>query len=228
MNDKRIWELDAARGFCILAMVAVHLIYDLTELYPVLSWEYPALFLFFRDWGGTVFFLISGICVTLGRRHLRRGLIVLGCALLVSAVTVLTGAVPIRFGVLHCLGLCMMLWGIFRRASATALCILGAGLAAAGWYVARISVVCPWLYPLGLTAPGFQSGDYFPLLPYLGCFLLGAACGRRLYPVKRSLLPRFPRNNPFIRFFCLCGRHSLFIYLAHQPVLIFAIEAALV
>ena len=61
MPEKRIPELDAARGFCILCMVAVHLVYDLTELYPVLRWEYPPFFLLIKNWGGIVFFLIAGI-----------------------------------------------------------------------------------------------------------------------------------------------------------------------
>ena len=90
--ENRIPELDAARGICILGMVAVHFVYDLTELYPVLQWEYPPFFLFLKNWGAVAFFLISGMAATLGRRHLRRGLVVFGCGLLVSAAMKLTGA----------------------------------------------------------------------------------------------------------------------------------------
>ena len=114
--ENRIPELDAARGICILGMVIVHLVYDLTELYPVLQREYPPIFLLVKNWGGIAFFLISGIAVTLGRRHLRRGLVVFGCGMLVSAAMDLSGAMPIRFGVLHCLGLCMLLWELFKKA----------------------------------------------------------------------------------------------------------------
>ena len=221
--ENRIPELDAARGFCILGMAAVHLIYDLTELYPVLTWQYPPFFLLLKDWGGIAFFLISGICITLGSHPLRRGLIVLGCGLLVSAVTVLMGAMPIRFGVLHCLGLCMLLWSFFRNFSLKMLCTFGAALWVLGMIFAKITVDAPYLYPLGLTAPDFESADYFPLLPYLGYFLLGAVCGKTYYKRRESLFPHFPQ----LRFLCLCGRHSLFIYLIHQPLLILAIEAAL-
>lgn len=204
-------------------MVAVHLVYDLTELYPVLTWQYPPIFSFLMNWGGIAFFLISGICVTLGRRHLRRGTVVFGCGLLVSAVTALMGATPIRFGVLHCLGLCMLLWGAFKNAPAKLLCAFGIAFAVLGWIFAKMTVSAPYLYPLGLTAPGFQSADYFPLLPYLGYFLLGACCGKTLYKSRRSIFPHAPN----LRFFCLCGRHSLFIYLIHQPLLILILEAAL-
>ena len=221
--ENRIRELDAARGICILGMILVHLIYDLTELYPVLHWTYPPFFLFLKDWGAIAFFLISGICVTLGRHHLRRGLIVLGCGILISAVTILAGAMPIRFGVLHCLGLCMLLWHFFRGASVMKLTAFGIASVALGLIFKGLPVTATYLYPLGLTAPSFESADFFPLFPYFGYFLLGALWGKTLYKNKKSLFPNFPK----LSFLCFCGRHALFFYLAHQPVLIFLIEAAL-
>ena len=56
--SQRIWELDAARGFCILGMVVVHLIYDLVELYQMVAWQYPIVFTLIMDWGGVAFVLI--------------------------------------------------------------------------------------------------------------------------------------------------------------------------
>ena len=223
----RIWELDAARGFCVLGMITVHFIFDLTELYPIVHLKSPSFFLLVKNWGGIAFFLISGICVTLGQHHLRRGAIVFGCAVLVSAVTVLAGFAPIRFGVLHCLGLCMLCWALFRCIPAGILGSFGCLLAMLGLVFAQITVATPHLYPLGLTAPGFESADYFPLLPYLGYFLLGACLGKTLYRSRRSLLPNSPIDNPLIRLLRFCGRHSLLLYLIHQPVLIFLIEAAI-
>ena len=52
-----------------------------------------------------------------------------------------------------------------------------------------------------------------------GWFLLGAVIGRTAYRKKQSLLPRVNAANPVIRFFSFCGRHSLLIYMLHQPVL---------
>lgn len=220
--EKRIPELDAARGICILGMIIIHAVYDLTELYPILHWDYPPFFLLLKEWGGVAFFLISGICATLGHRHLRRGLIVLGCGVLVSAVTVLAGFAPIRFGVLHCLGLCMLCWELFRKAAGKLLCALGILFIVSGFLFRSIHVTAPYLYPLGLITKTFESADFFPLLPYLGFFLAGAVLGRRCYPDRKSLF----RHLPPLRFFRFCGRHSLFLYLIHQPVLIFFIEAA--
>ena len=224
---KRIWELDALRGLCILGMVIVHLVYDLVDLYGLVDWEYPDIFLFVQKWGGVLFLLISGICVTLGSHCIRRGLIVFASGLVVSAVTYgmyhfgFSGkGIIIYFGVLHCLGVCMLLWPVFRKLPHWVLGILGLGLAIAGLYLMEMPPVAYyWLMPFGRPWREFSSSDYFPLLPYLGFFLIGSALGRSLYRKKESLLPKVNTRNPVIRFLLLCGKHSLWIYLLHQPVL---------
>ena len=223
---KRIWELDALRGICILGMVLVHLVYDLTELYALVDWEYTPIFLFIKNYGGILFVLISGICVSFGGKHLFRGLTVLGCGLLCTLVT-LAMALPqpggfgsvIWFGVLHCLGLCMLLWHPLKGFPAWALLLLGVPLAAAGHILFPLTPVDdPWLIPFGIKPNWFVTPDYFPLLPYLGYFLLGAFLGKTLYKPRVSLMPNVPPLPP-LRFFQWCGRHSLVIYLAHQPIL---------
>lgn len=223
----RIWELDAFRGLCILAMVLVHLIFDLTVLWRLIPAELPAGFTFLQLWGGVVFLVISGISATLGSRSVRRGLTVLGCGGLVSAVTLgmyLLGAanqsIIIYFGVLHCLGICMILWAALKKLPSWLLALGGLVMAAAGLYLYHVTLVdFPWLVWLGFLYPGFSSADYFPLLPHLGFFLLGAVLGRTLYPNQKSLLPRVSTKNPIIRFLTGCGRLSLPIYLLHQPVI---------
>ncbi len=224
---KRIWELDALRGICIIGMVIVHCIYDMVELYHLIDWHYPAWFGFIKEWGGILFLLISGVCVTLGSRSVRRGLIVFACGMLCTAVTlgmVLLGfagkSMTIWFGVLHCLGTCMLLWPLVKKLPVPLLAVLGACLVGIGYYLdSAVRIDFPWLIPLGVLQPGFVSSDYFPLLPNLGFFLLGAVLGKLFYREKVSLLPKVDTKNPIVRFLTLCGRHSLWIYLLHQPVL---------
>ncbi|NTV80854.1 MAG: DUF1624 domain-containing protein [Candidatus Aminicenantes bacterium] len=67
--------------------------------------------------------------------------------------------------------------------------------------------------------PGRPSGRArFPglcVVKQFGIFLVGAALGKSVYASRRSLLPwRTPRT--FVNF---AGRHSLLIYIAHQPVI---------
>lgn len=224
---KRIWELDAFRGICVLGMVIVHLVYDLTELYALVDWDVPDWFAFTQRWGGVLFLLISGISATLGSRSVRRGIIVLCAGALVSAVTYgmykfagFDKSIIIYFGVLQCLGCCMILWWVFKRLPTWALVVLGFCMVAAGLYLDTVVLLDqPLLMPLGFVYPGFASSDYFPLLPNLGFFLLGAVLGRTVYRGKQTLIPRISERNPIIGALCFCGRQSLWIYLLHQPVL---------
>ena len=224
---KRIWELDAFRGLCILGMVLVHLVYDLTTLYQLVPWQIPEGFRFVQQWGGVLFFLVSGISATLGSRSVRRGILVIGCGLVVSAVTwgmvllkLAGNGMQIYFGVLHCLGACMILWGLLKKLPGWAVALLSvAALGLGFWFRTLPPVDTYWLMPLGLSWEGFASSDYFPLLPYLGFFLAGTLLGRLLYREKKTLLPGVNPGNPILRALGFCGRHSLWIYMLHQPVL---------
>lgn len=222
MSRKRIWELDALRGICVLGMVIVHLLYDLNAIgshTPVLA--------FIQHWGGTVFLLISGVCVTLGSRHIRRGLTVFGCGMVCTAVTAGMYAlgfaekgIIIYFGILHCLGVCMLAWSLLRRCPNGLLAVLGGIFCIAGLFLERAVLVGhPFLIPLGFLYPGFSSSDYFPLLPNLGFFLFGALTGRTLYREKSTRFPHIDPQNFPLRLLCQCGIHSLPIYLLHQPLL---------
>lgn len=223
---KRIWELDALRGICILGMIVVHLIFDLVDIYFLGNGQYPGLILFLFDWGGLLFILLSGICVTLGSRAVRRGVIVFLCGLVCTLVTwalaeynMISDWIVIWFGILHCLGVCMMLWPLVRRLPVPILAFLGVGIIVLGFWLNKQTVDTPWLVGLGVTYPGFSSGDYFPLFPNFGYFLLGAVAGKLLYRNKTTLFPKVNSDAPVLRFLQSCGRHSLWIYLLHQPVL---------
>ena len=224
---QRIWELDAARGVCILGMVVFHLLYDLQLLFPILPVGNTPLMNFVATWGGTLFFLISGISATLGSHPVRRGLIVIGCGIAVTAVTAIMAALKliapgmvIHFGVLHCLGVCMLLWPIFRKMPRPVVVFLAACIICVGLYWDSRSFPVPhWLFPLGLKYPGFASGDYFPLFPFFGFFLTGTVLGKTLYPSKLSLFPRVNTQNRLIRFLSATGKWSLPIYMLHQPVI---------
>ena len=223
---KRIWELDAFRGICILGMVLVHFVYDLAELYRIIDWTYPAWFSLVKDWGGVLSLVLSGICVTLGRHNVRRGLIVILCGFICTGVTYgmyrfgMAGrSIIIWFGVLHCLGSCMLLWFFFKRLPTWALALCSIPLIAVGLWLRGQRFEFRWLVPLGFLYRGFASSDYFPLLLNLGFFLAGAVLGRILYRKQQTLLPMVNEGNGIVRFLSACGRQSLWIYLLHQPIL---------
>lgn len=224
---KRIWELDALRGIWLFVMFAIHITYDLVVLYDAVDLKNPALFNWSQDWGGTLFLIISGVCATLGSRPVRRGLQVIGCGLVITAVTagmyflnLADKGIIIYFGVLQCLGCCMLLWPLFRRLPAWVLGIVGLAIALVGLQIIQLPRMdFNYLAPLGLYSPSFATADYFPLLPNFGYFLVGACLGKLLYRKKTTLFPNVNTQNPIIRFFSFFGRHSLLIYMVHQPVL---------
>lgn len=224
-KSNRIWELDALRGIAILFVVLFHLLFDLQSLLHFRLSDYPLIAWIMR-YGGTLFVVLSGLCATLGRRSFRRGLLVFGCGMGITFVTVamvklgMAGeSMIIWFGVLHLLGVCMMVWPLFRKLPVWPLAILGIAIVVQGYYFNTIRVEPRWLFPLGLRPVGFVTADYFPIFPELGWFLLGAVLGKTAYREKQTLLPRFPAEAAPIRFFRWCGRSSLWIYLIHQPIL---------
>lgn len=227
MDKRRIWELDALRGMAVLAMVGLHLLYDLQAWYGIPVTKHKAV-AFAMEHGAKVFILLSGLCAQLGSRSFRRGCIVLGAGAVVALVTGITGGdTVIRFGILHLLGTAMILWPLFRPLPWWALIGFGSLFILAGMYLGRITVSISWLYPIGLCRRDFFSADYFPICPYFGWFLLGGALGKTLYRSGQTRLPRFPADAAPVRFFRFCGRHSLWIYLLHQPVLLALLTAVL-
>ena len=229
----RIWELDALRGVCILCVIVVHFLFDLS-FFGGLSLTLPAWYVFLQEYGGAIFVVLSGICVTLGSKSVRRGLIVFACGMLITAVTYgmyrlgMSGAdVVVKFGVLHLLGVCMLVYPAFKKLPPAMLTVLGLVIAITGYAIRGIIIPQHWLFPLGLTYEGFTSSDYFPLFPQLGYFLIGAAIGKTAYREKRTLLPGSFQKTGIARFFCWCGRQSLFIYLLHQPIVYGLLEFVL-
>ena len=224
---KRIWELDALRGILVILMIVIHLVYDGAILFRVWTLRYPVLFAFSQDWGGMPFVILAGICVTLGSHPVKRGLTVIAGGVLCTVATYLCyrwgiggKGLIIYFGVLHCIGTCMLLWPLFRKCPTWLLVFLGAVFSLGGLYLVRnVSVSVPYFIPLGIPSHTFSSSDYFPLLPNFGYFLLGATVGKTVYRNKETCFPNVSQQNLFRRCFSFIGRHSLLIYLLHQPIL---------
>ena len=165
---KRIWELDAVRGAALIGMILIHLHYDVVELFGLWDWN-PGWYQLFKNNYGAVFLLISGVSATLGNHPVKRGIQVFCCGLLCTAVTAgmyflgFAGKdIIIYFGVLQCLGCCMVLWHLFRRAKSRLLLVLAAAMVSLGLWLRGVGFSFPWLTVLGFAPYGFASSDYFP------------------------------------------------------------------
>lgn len=226
-DGRRIWEIDFLRGLAIILMVCYHLLFDVGEFVGVerfLGWSTDlstTAWTIAQYFFAGLFIILSGISGTLSRSNIRRGLRLLAVSLLVSVATYLFDpSSAVYFGILQCLAVSMLVFGAaFEKAGAVACAAWGAaviGLGAALPALKRaLAVRHDWLLPFGLHSPSFSSFDYFPLIPWFGIFLVGAALGKSVYASRRSLLPwRLPRT-----FVNIAGRHSLLIYIVHQPVI---------
>jgi uncharacterized membrane protein len=224
----RIWEIDFLRGLAIILMVGYHLLYDLGEMVGLksflgwstnlttLAWTIAQYFF------AGLFVVLSGISSTLSRSNVRRALKLLAAALLVTAATfVFDPRSTILFGILHCLTVSILIYGlIFQKAKAAA-CATAAAVVIAitvtlQFALKGIPIRFDWLLPFGVHSPGYSSFDYFPLLPWFGVFLVGSALGKSIYASRRSLIRR-PLPSTFIN---VAGRHSLLIYIVHQPIIL--------
>lgn len=230
---ERYHLIDSLRGLAVVNMVLYHFLFDVYILQGFdPGWRsIPAVHLWQQGICWT-FLLVSGLSFHLGRRHWKNSLIISGCGLLVTVVTLIAEPEEaIWCGVLTLLGAALFLTALARPLLERIPTLPGA-VGSFGIFLLTRSLqrgvialgsvtLCPVpeaLYQrglmtvLGFPGPGFYSSDYFPILPWLFLYLTG-------YFLGRMLLRRPPRwlshSVPGLDWL---GRHSLLIYLIHQPV----------
>ena len=190
---------------------------------------------FIRDLFAFGFIFISGASSRFSHSNLKRGIICFGIGMGMTVVTWLF--LPdqlIAFGILHCLGICMMLYPLCSRLLDRLPAFLGVSVLlllflltkgipehAVGW-PGLLSWPMPeapyrpgWLFPIGFPSNEFYSSDYFPLVPWMFGFFLGSYFGRWL---KNGNPPDWLKKT-HLHPLAFIGRHTLWIYVIHQPVL---------
>lgn len=94
------------------------------------------------------------------------------------------------------------------------------------WYVKVVFSIPPSRYSNAseffLQALGKYAGaiDWWPILPYTGVFFLGVCLGKLLYGKKKE--SKFPhmRSLYVFRPICFIGRHTIWIYILHQVIIV--------
>ena len=221
----RIAGLDALRGLAIVAMIAYHLCFDL-RYFGVTHWdfEHDLRWLTARTLILSSFLLIAGISAVLARRQaspvrhwLRHIGIVAGAALLVSAGSWLMFPRSfIWFGVLHAIAVSLLLARpLYGRPLLAAL--VGVAMIVAGSTYANAAFDNRTLGWIGFMTAKPVTEDYVPLFPWTGVLLLGVTAGQALVSTRFAALAPLARLPAPLQ---LLGRHSLIVYLLHQPLLL--------
>jgi uncharacterized membrane protein len=227
----RIASLDALRGLAIVAMIVYHFCFDLRYFGITRSdFEHDLRWLAARTLILSSFLLIAGISAVLANhrsmpttRWLRHVAIIGAAALLVSAGSYLVFPQSfIWFGVLHAIAVSLFVTRPLVERPRTAI-FLGALVIVLGVTVSDPAFDDRALGWLGFMTTKPITEDYVPLFPWTGVLLLGLAAGRALARTGFAALAPLRHVPAPLRWL---GRHSLPVYLVHQPLLMSAIWLA--
>lgn len=227
--------IDAIRAAAVVNMIIYHLCYDIFcvfGIYPAFNCAIGAVI-----WERAIcctFIIVSGVSLNFTSHGYRRGIILNLCGFAITVISVLLmPSQAIWFGVLNLLG-CAMLIGFALRdllmkiSPVVGMAILGAIYALLygvpygyiGLFGYRLFSLPDWMYGckylayIGLPSADFVSADYFPIIPWIFLYLFGFFLWRAI--TEKGWDKGFRRKIPVLDFI---GRHSLLIYLAHQPLL---------
>ncbi len=233
---RRLDVIDIARGVALLAMASYHFAWDLAffgfidqDVTGDPGWRLYAHLI------AASFLLLVGVGLALGhdggirwRGFFRRFVRILLAAAAVSAATYV--AFPdgfVYFGILHHIALASLVGLAVLRAPPAV--VLAAALAA----LVMPAVVTlpgeggPMVWLTGLADWVRPSNDFVPLLPWIAAPLAGIAVTR--IAIRHGLVVQLVMVRARARFargLAWLGRHSLAVYLLHQPALYGLVLAA--
>jgi uncharacterized membrane protein len=221
----RIPAIDVLRGIAIVAMVAYHFAFDLAHFGITTSdFYHDPFWLIARTLILSSFLALAGVSLVLAQRSeggragfWRHIAIIAACAIAVSFASYLVFPRSyIWFGVLHAIALSLLLTRPLaahpRIALAAGMAVIAIGNAAAfPWFDQRA-----WGWVGFMTAKPITE-DYVPLFPWTGVILVGIAAGHALVRNEFRAIAMFGRAP---RLLAWLGRHSLAVYMLHQPLLI--------
>ena len=218
-------------------MVLYHTVYTFSEMFafPFFMRLFAVLEPYAPPVIATTFILVSAYSSSLSKKNVKRGAVIFAVAMGLTVATCfimplvgIEGA-GIKFGVLHFLGVAVMLSPLLLRLAKKIPFLLGVPLCAAlavgtrdltnaGFFGLRFADPIRSvnvLFPFGIYHEPFFSADYYPLLPWIFVFMIGCFLAAR-FPKGRLPAVCYKKTCPPVEFL---GRHALIVYVAHQPVI---------
>lgn len=227
---ERIAFFDMLRGLVIISMIAFHATYDAAYIY---GFHVP----WFTDpviqdvWRATIswtFLALAGWMTSLSRNNFKRAVVYGIFAFIIwLATSVVSVDTPVSFGIIYCMGFCTLIYALIRpvheRINPVIGLILSLALFGLLWHIPRGTYDVVGFSWLGFPGPGFESGDYYPPIPFLFMYLAGSFAANLLVKLRPAGYPAWMKRDT-IPFLSWLGRHSLAIYVIHQPLLIACFE----
>ena len=228
INKKNHFDIiDVTRGFAILLMFIYHFSYDLDYYnFIQLNFATDGFWLNFRTLIVTVFLTIMGISLYLAsyhglnkKRFQHRLILLITYSILVSISSwVMFPSAMIFFGILHFITVASILGLLFVRLGSLNL-LLGLAFIIVAQFIEHPIFDHPYLRWFGLMTTLPITVDYVPLFPWFGVVLIGIYLGQVLSQRPAgSFFPQWKINGPVSNLMALGGRHSLHIYMLHQPL----------
>lgn len=236
MDTKRYNCLDLIRGAAIVNMIIYHALWDLVYLCDAYIPWYESLGTYI--WQQAIcwtFILVSGFSFCLGKKSLKRGILVTLMGVIISVVTsVLIPEEKILFGILTLIGSCMIIFSFLDKHLQKSKPLIGLTVSIIAFVLFRnindgyvgfekwnLVKLPDFLYAnifstyLGFPKSGFESSDYFSLFPWIFLF----SVGYYLFKIckMKNWLRYFEQSR--IKWLEKMGKHSLGIYMLHQPII---------
>jgi uncharacterized membrane protein len=228
-SGERLAVNDLARTVALVGMAVFHFAFDL-ELF---GWLEPGTTVsggwavFARLVAGSFLFL-SGVSLVLAHGGAirwpgvwrRLGKLAAAAALVTGATYLAFPQAFVFFGILHSIALCSLIGLGLIRVPGVMLLALAVAVVVVDRTVMLEALNSRWLAWTGLNSVNPWAVDFVPVFPWLGAVLAGMGFGKLAEAAGLWGRLRAVQAGPWLRRLAWPGRHSLVIYLVHQPVLI--------
>ncbi len=239
----RLLLIDTIRGIALINMILYHFVWDIVFILGV---DVP----FYRTNAGYIwqqsicwtFIFISGFSFSLSKKPLKNGIKVFICGIIISAATII--AMPqnrVLFGILTFIGSAIIITCLLDKILIKVPPLIGIIISFLSFIITKnvnrgnLGFESIQLIPLpqqlynnyltaffGFQPSDFYSTDYFSILPWIFLFLTGYYFHKNIK--KAGKLEIYFKNG--IIPIAFIGKHTLIIYMVHQPIL-YAITMAI-
>ena len=234
--------LDFIRSITLINMILYHGLYDLVYLFqvPIPLYQGNAGY-FWQQAICWTFIFLSGISFHFGKHHLKNGMILSLFGLIITMITYYaTPDLPVYMGILSFMGLAGLLMIPLEKMLQKISPLVGVFFSLSFFFLTRgvnqgylgfeaLNLIelpnflyqFKWGFVFGFPLPDFVSGDYFSLFPWFFLYVSGYFVWSLVKKSSKVLdFAKLGKLSPL----CFIGRHTLPIYMIHQPLLLLLLE----